>query len=73
MHREQTRWLVNPGPLRDELRTAVKQQLLAPYTTFHAAFSAQFLSSRHPTKYVRHDPVSVNEMVLDLFVGYEEP
>ncbi|GJP49372.1 hypothetical protein CLOM_g8590, partial [Closterium sp. NIES-68] len=71
IHRDQTRWLVNPGPLRDELRLAVKQRVLAPYTDFYLAYKHVMESSRHPGKYLRHDPVEVNEMILDLFVGYQ--
>ncbi|CAI5471127.1 unnamed protein product [Closterium sp. Yama58-4] len=57
IHRDQTRWLVNPGPLRDELRLAVKQRVLAPYTDFYLAYKHVMEASRHPGKYLRHDPV----------------
>jgi len=69
IHRAQSVWLVTPGPLRDELRVAIRKYIVPAYSAFYEAYAQQLLTGRHPTKYVKYDPLSVKDIIMELFSG----
>ncbi|CAI5473908.1 unnamed protein product, partial [Closterium sp. Yama58-4] len=66
--RVQRAWMVNPGPLQQELHQAVRYRVLSLYTLFYKTHGATL---RHQSKYIKYTPQQVNEMIGSLFEGHQ--